>query len=381
MSVSPVRILLSTNEVSADENCAHMVVFLQKRFPGRFEFTAIGGNRLREQGVSILEDISTESRIGSIESVPAILPTFGMIRRLKRLFQTKKPPFDLIFCVDGQGRNILIGKLARSLGIKTAYYFPPLVFVWNEGDKKAIKKYFDIVFCPFEENVAVYKDLQVPATTVGHPFSLIDTNLKTNLKKELQIPTDHKLISLFPGSRYQEINGLTPIFLDTIRSFLKQHPSTSFVIALSHRDYEPKIRALLQKKRLNLPILYDKTYEILKSSDFSWMSSGSATVLAGFFGVPHAICYRISGITYFVGQFLVKYPFIGMLNILSKHLICQEFINQNLHPKALCLYTESVLYDSKAYRNIQQKLKQAVQPLQKKHPYEVIGQEIIKLFS
>ncbi len=376
----PKRILISTNEISADENAANLVRYIKKNYNNTFLFAAIGGDALKKENVDIIFDISTTNTVGIIEGIPSLIHDFFFLNRLKQYL--KKNHFDIVLCVDGQGKNIPIGKIAKKKKIKTAYYFPPPIFIWGTWYKKQIKKYFDFVFCPFKDNVSLYKEEGINSHLVGHPFSIIKQSnnhqQKNILLKKLEIPSQSKVIAIFPGSRYQEINTLTPIFLKAAKSFKKAYPNTFFIIACSHTKFEKKIKQY-QKEIFNTFLLKESAKKTLGISDFAWMSSGTATLLASFLSVPHAICYKISFLSYIILKKLNRHPFIGILNILSKKMICQEFTNKALNENNLIEYTKSILFNKKKYQHLTQNLNKACLPLKKKDPFEPIVKGLLKL--
>ena len=382
-SAKSIRIFISANEVSADENAAKLVAYLKKR-NNNFYFEAIGGMALRKEGVKLLEDSITKSSVGFIESIRYLPSSFVMIKKLKK--HLEKNPFHIILCVDGQGRNLKIAEIAKKMKMKVFYYFPPPLFIWGEWYWKPIKKFFDQLFCPFSENVAVYKKFNIPCEQVGHPCSTLkplSSTAKISLKKKWNLSPQQTVIAILPGSRPQELNQLLPIFLKSA-ILLKQSLSTKkqkeicFLLSVAHPEYKKKIEKIVSKLKVqNIKLLDSQAIDVLSASDFAWIASGTATVMASFLEIPHAICYKVNKISYEVAKALNKTPYIGMINILAKKMICTEFINKALNSKALIAYTQTFLSNSKKRNKMQQEMKVITKKLSAKHPYENIFKKIM----
>ena len=214
---------------------------------------------------------------------------------IKRYVRTNPP--NIAFLIDGQMRSLKLGKFFRSQGIKTFFYFPPLVFLYSFPwwHLKAIKKSFHRVFCPFEPNHRTYLHHGIPSTLVGHPFMLkkvhpINPSRLKAAKQKIPIPAHHQIIGLFPGSRQHEIQNLLPLFLEGVRYCQKRNPSLSFIIALSHPSYAAFVQACLRRYKVWLPYMVQAADDVLQRSHFAWIASGTMTIQATFHALPHAIC-------------------------------------------------------------------------------------------
>src|SRR5262245_21117862 len=92
------RIFISATEVSADEHAAGLVAALRARHGNRYEFTAVGGERLRALGVPLLADLTQRSVVGTIEAVPHVWAAWRWQRRITAYLRRNRP--DLVILVD-----------------------------------------------------------------------------------------------------------------------------------------------------------------------------------------------------------------------------------------------------------------------------------------
>jgi lipid-A-disaccharide synthase len=62
-------------------------------------------------------------------------------------------------------------------------------------------------------------------------------------------------------------------------------------------------------------------------------------------GIPGAIAYRIDPLTYLLGRWLVKVPYLGIANLLLKEPMYPEYIQGAATPAALAAELKACLHD------------------------------------
>ena len=162
------HLFISTAEISGDHHGGHVVSILNELYPGQFRFSGLGGKKMKALGVEVLYDLSTKSSVGLQEGFRFAKHTIHILKYIKEWI--KNNSVDLFLAIDGQGRNLPLGQFAQKLGIKTAYFFPPLVFLWGGWNIPKLKKY-DLLLCAFEANAKVLANKGAKVKLVGHPFS------------------------------------------------------------------------------------------------------------------------------------------------------------------------------------------------------------------
>ena len=363
------KIFISSGEISGDRHGATLVNHLKNEYPDEFEFYALGGPAMASLGVKLIGvDVVTTSSIGLEENVKAAGTKLKEIQNALKFIEEKK--IDLVICIDDPGKNIRLAKKIfekrLSLGpnehkVKLAYYFPPPVFIWGDWFKFSLK-YFDMVLSPFKKNEKILRQIHPNVVYVGHPFSIYNQEKKISKQqalKNLNLDPQKKLITIFPGSRTQEIKPLTPIFLKTIKLLYEKDNSLQFLMSIAHEDYRKYIQDSINdtlKTKIPIHLVNAKSNKILKASHFLLLASGTATVEAAYYQVPMAICYKIGPISKTLVKLLNHANHIGMINILSGKTICREFINETCEPGRIANYVWNVLSDSKRYEFIQSHL-------------------------
>ena len=72
-------------------------------------------------------------------------------------------------------------------------------------------------------------------------------------------------------------------------------------------------------------------------------ASGTVTLELGLMGIPMLIIYKVSPITAWVAQRLIRIPYIGLPNILYQRIVCPELVQNNLTIPALAKELDTLL--------------------------------------
>ena len=150
-----------------------------------------------------------------------ILDTFEVFKNLFTVlyniqlvkFSLNKIKPDVLILIDYPGFNLMVAEYAKRKNIKVFWFIAPQIWAWNEPRIKKIKKYVDRMYAvlPFEKEYFKSKNYNVKY--FGHPLSqIIDKRKYINQNKK-------KIISLFPGSRKQEIKKMLPEMLKLVKHF------------------------------------------------------------------------------------------------------------------------------------------------------------------
>jgi Lipid A disaccharide synthetase len=98
------KIFISTGEVSGDLHGSLLSKALleeSKKKSIDLEICGLGGERMKKEGVKILQDTTSISAIGIWEALPLILPTIRIQKRFYKLL--KKYPPDCLILIDYMG--------------------------------------------------------------------------------------------------------------------------------------------------------------------------------------------------------------------------------------------------------------------------------------
>ncbi len=207
-----MRYYIISGEQSGDMHAANLVASLKKKDENA-DFRAWGGDRLKEEGVTLVKHIRDLAFMGFWEviiNLPTILKNISFCKKDILEFSP-----DALILVDYPGFNFRIAEFAKKKGIRVFYYISPQIWAWKKSRINQIRKNVDKMFVilPFEKEY--YQKNNFEVDFVGHP--LLDEIAKDNFP--FSIETEKPIIALLPGSRKQEISKMLPKMLEVVNDF------------------------------------------------------------------------------------------------------------------------------------------------------------------
>lgn len=341
-------IFISAGEISGDIHAADLIKEISS-INNNIKFVGLGGqNMLKTNFTPIDNDNSYMSTVGFTESLRFYNKKLKQLNNAISFLKSNK--VDLVVLVDNQGFNIPLAKISHKLGIKTVYYFPPHVSIWGKWNTNVLAKICDLIIVPYYPDYLIYKDKSDKVFYSGSPLvdKINNFNFDPNFYNKYNINKNKKIVGLFPGSRFQEIENLLPTMLDAAKILYLNH-NCEVIISLAHPIYKKKILDYINKKGLIdvVKIIENNSYSCIYASDVLIMSSGTAVYEASLFRKPVVVCYKVSLLTYLIGKFLVKTNYISIPNILINKEIYPELLQSRFNEKNIIKYTIDFLNMSK----------------------------------
>lgn len=328
MAETAPLVMLSAGEASGDQHAASLFGELKMLIPG-VRGIGMGGAKMREAGVDIRYDSTAIAVIGTIE----VIKHYGEIRRALKLMQriAREERPDLLICVDYKEFNFHLAKAAKAAGVKVLFYVSPQVWAWRPGRVKKYGAAVDRMAVIFPFEVPFYEAHQIPVSYVGHPLAgkVVPSVPKALALREFDLETTGPVIGLLPGSRANEIKRLLPVVLGAAAILHQRFPEAKFVLNQASSIGDEMLRPYLQQNPVHIRVIKGRNYDVLQCCDAVITVSGTATLEVALSGVPMAILYKVAPISYYLGRWLIKIPFIGLPNILAGRRIVQEFIQHD----------------------------------------------------
>jgi lipid-A-disaccharide synthase len=316
---------------------AELVGALKARKEGsRLSFFGCGGVNMRQQGVETLVDIHRLAVVGPFEAFSHLVHYYTALRHLRREIENRRP--FLAILVDFPDFNLRLAKELKALRIPVVYYVSPQVWAWRTGRVYQIKKLIDrlLVILPFEE--AFYAKFGVAVDYIGHPLlDRVRTSCsRSQFFEKYELNPEVPTISLLPGSRTKEIKYNLPVLLKTARRLTWEQP-IQFLLPLASTIHNRLIRDLLEEEapKLCYRIIVKDTYDAVGHSDLAVVASGTATLEAAILGTPLIAVFRISNLTWIVGQYLVRVPFYSLVNLILGREIVPELYQKEFNADRL----------------------------------------------
>ena len=329
------EILFVAGETSGDQHAAG--VARELRAAGApFALAGVGGDAMRDAGVTLIEHIAKLAHTGFVEPLMH-LPQYHRLRReLGRRMHSGSVA--LVVLVDYGGFNLKIAEMAASAGVPVLYYITPQVWASRAARLQNLRRYVTraAVILPFEEKLL--RDNGVDATFVGHPLldraaSLPD---RAAARQSLGVGPGKPLLALFPGSRPQEIARHLDPFVATALELQRRNPKLEVVVSAA-----PHV--VIPADRCPFPLVQAASFSLLRAADAAMCKSGTTTLEATVALCPMVVAYRTDPITYAVARRVVKIPFIGLVNVLAGREVAREFVQDALQPIAVADTLEPLL--------------------------------------
>ncbi|GAA0892965.1 lipid-A-disaccharide synthase [Fulvivirga kasyanovii] len=328
-----MKYFVIAGERSGDLHAGNLIKALKGQDP-QASVKGFGGDYMETAGAEILVHYRELAFMGFLE----VVKNLGTIRRYlaycKREIDKFKP--DVVVLVDYAGFNLKIAKYAKGKGIPVYYYISPKVWAWNQKRALKIKRRVDHMFVimPFEQEF--YKKYDWPVDYVGNPVLDAVNDYHPDIERT-ELEGDY--IAVLPGSRKQELQNVLP----TINGLVKLFPDQQFAVAavdnLSHDLYSSI------SSNSNVKLVYGYTYDLLAHARAAIVTSGTATLETAMWEVPQIVIYKTSGISYKIAKWLIKVPFISLVNLIANKEVVKELIQDDLNEKSLSEELSKILND------------------------------------
>ena len=343
------KIFISTGEVSGDLHGSLLSKALfneAKKYSINLKICGLGGERMRKEGVEILQDTTSISAIGIWEALPLILPTLKIQKKFYKLIKNSPP--NCLILIDYMGPNIKIGTKLKNAktNIPIYYYIAPQEWAWRVGNNTTtdLINFSDKIFAIFKQEANFYKKRGGNVLWVGHP--MIDLTKKLPPKKEsrtiLKLRPNQNILLLMPASRPQEIRYILPTFMKAAKKLQEKYPNLIVYIPSCRRVFDERFRKALNKYQVRGEVISGKNNAKLKPYIYSLTKlalckSGTVNMELALYGIPQIVGYRVSRVTAFIAKKILNFKirFISPVNLLVKKLIIPEFVQKNFDDKKI----------------------------------------------
>lgn len=356
------RLVIIAGEESGDVHAASFVRRLKARH-ANLEFTGIGGKHMQDAGVHLISDLARYGVTGLSEVFKHIRVIRRAFKDIKAHLTANKP--DLLVLVDYPGFNLRLARFAKQvLGIRIVYYISPQIWAWKANRIHTIRNCVDhmAVILPFEKQL--YERANVPVSFVGHP--LVDKVVASDMdemRQQLGLPKNKKLIAMLPGSRTHEIERHMPVLRDTANMLNNQLQDLHFVIPIAGTIDSKQVRAYFSKTSLSYTLINSQAIETVACSDCVVVASGTASLECALLTKPMCIIYKSSLLTYIMAMKLIKIKFLGLCNLLQNEMIAPELLQYDCNAVELTRVLYDLLTDSEIALRMITRLKQLKESL------------------
>lgn len=356
------NILIVVGEASGDRHAAKLVAALNEEGPC-YRFFGAAGPRLRAVGVQAVVPADDLSVVGLTEIAGALPKFLSVMRTLKRAVVGRGT--DLAILVDFPDFNLKLAKWLKRRGIKVAYYISPQLWAWRSYRIEIIRKHVDLVLSilPFETEWYAKRGV-LHVEYVGSPLAreVHAERTKAEFSRECGLDPSKPIISLLPGSRAKEIERILPVMLRSAEQIKEERPDVQFCVCLASPADLDRAKSLAGKNSPGVQFVIGETYDALNASDAAAITSGTATLEAGFLSTPMVVVYRTSGLNYRLLEPIIDVPHYGLINLVAGKRVAKELIQDDLTPEMLAAELIALLEPSRN-QQMRSSLREAVEKL------------------
>ena len=161
------EILFVAGEASGDLHGAGVARALGE-MGAPFSLAGIGGDRMRDAGVTLLAHVEKLAVMGFVEVLKHVPLHYRLANELRRRIRSGNVA--VVVLIDYPGFNMKLAAAAAAAGVPVLYYITPQVWAWGAGRLSELARIVTraATILPFEESLL--RSHGINATFVGHPL-------------------------------------------------------------------------------------------------------------------------------------------------------------------------------------------------------------------
>lgn len=342
-----LKIMMIAGEASGDIHGGAIAAEIKRRAPSAQLF-GIGGDSMRQAGVDLSHHVRDLGVTGFTEVVRKLGKIMSVMRSVVKIAKSERP--DAVILIDYPDFNLRLAAKLKAVGMHVIYYVSPQLWAWRSGRINTIQKYVDrlLVLFPFERDW--YANRGIDVAFVGNPIldRIRSAPSRAQCRAQLGYPEKSPHICMLPGSRMNELERHLPVFIAASEQFSKLNPATRFSILCAPTIPKSTIEHYTESAMIPIAIHEEDSPIVLKSADFAWVASGTATLETAICETPFLIVYKTSWISYWIAKFLIHVDYIGIVNVAAGRLVIPELIQEKCNPDQICFETNRYLSDPEA---------------------------------
>jgi lipid-A-disaccharide synthase len=372
------KILISAGEASGDFYAAGLIEALRRR-RADLDFFGCAQPRMRALGVRQAMDAEKLGVVGLVEVLSHLPGIYAEFRKLIDAARREKP--DLAILTDSPDFHLRVATKLREMGVPVVYLVAPQAWAWRQGRVKRMRRDLAELLCifPFEEKW--FRDRGVPTRFIGHPMA---RHIKPQQSREAffaqhQLDPVRPMVALLPGSRRGEILRHLSAVCDAVRQ-IGAATAVQFVLGTP-----PSVgRKFFANQSLpeSIHVIEGQTWDLLAHCDVAMAASGTVTMEAALLGAPTVSFYRVTGLSWLIGKFLVDVPFYTMVNLVAGKAVIPELMQENMSGDKLASEVLRLLTSPPERENMKRGLAAVAQALRSDHdPFEYAARIVDEMLN
>lgn len=366
------KVFIIAGEASGDQLGSSLIQSLREQNPD-IEIRGIGGEAMMAAGMKeSLFPMDHLSVMGLAEIIPRIPKFINLIAKAVQAIRVFDP--DVVVTIDAPDFSFRVQKKIKAVGIraKKIHYVAPTVWAWRSGRAAKIAQFLDGIICLFPFEPIYFEREGLKATAVGHP--MVSSGLMSGdggvFRARHHIAQDSKVLGLFCGSRTSEVRGLLPLMIDVAKQ-IKETEHNLVCVVPTLPKWKDVIEKEMRDAGLSAIVTCDQSekWDAFHAPDVALAVSGTVALEIALAGIPHAIIYKMSNLTWEIIRRVVKTKFAHLGNILLGHLVYPEFIQENATVETIAPVIKNLMV-SDVERRVQTEASKKILQLLEPNPNE-----------
>ena len=335
---------------------------------------------MQAAGVKPVVDSRSIAVVGLVEVIVHIPRIYKQFRRLVRAAKELRP--DLAILTDSPDFHLRLAKKLKRLKIPIVYLIAPQAWAWREGRVKTLRATVDRLLTIFPFEPEFFEKHGVPTSYLGHPLARIfkPTMTRDEFYGKFHIDPSKPIVVLLPGSRHGEVARHMPELLDA-QERISAAKKATFILALppgfgaEAATFSERVRAS------SIQVIEGSTWDSLAHSELALAASGTVTIEAALAGVPMVTFYRVNALSWILGRWMVRSPFLSMVNLVAQRRVVPELIQGDMTGKRIAAEAIRLLEDEDARRRMRSDLAEVARALSTgADPIETAADWMMKVF-
>jgi len=124
------------------------------------------------------------------------------------------------------------------------------------------------------------------------------------------------------------------------------------------------------------------TWDALAQAELALAASGTVTIEAALLAVPMVTFYRVNALSWYLGRWMVRAPFLSMVNLVAERQIAPELIQGDMSGERIAAEAIRLLEDDTARETMRAGLAEVAGKLKSDHdPMEIAAEWIEKVLG
>ena len=364
-----LKVFIVAGEESGDLHASKLIQQI-KKYNQQIEFYGHGGDRMEKEGVQIIEHINKLAIVGFIEVIKHLPFMMSVMGKTINWIKENKPK--RVILVDYPGFNLRLARESKKLGVPVTYFILPQVWAWKEKRVSILRDNVDqcLSIIPFEQEW--FEERNVKTNFIGHPFIELEyPNSSLDFYKKHGLDPNDKILSIFPGSRQQEVKQHLSILISTIEIIMLDIPNLKVVLGKAPGVTINRIPSYIKIER-------DNPQLALQNGTAALVASGTATLESAVLDIPIVVFYRFSNLTWFLAKRMSNVKYACIVNLIANKMIVPEFIQNDMTANNLSNAIKPLLNNTSSRKNILLGYNQIRRTLGMPGVYDRGAKEIIK---